>query len=325
MGFIKKMNNLILHGKDVESVFELLGTKENDITFSLSWCLANIKPFQSKFVENEDELTNLDIRLQEYGKGDKGFTDIELSSDKIFYIIEAKKGWNLPTKSQLNKYIGRFKEFDEVKNKIIVISECRKEYALKEIKEYNIDIPIEFISWREIHKWLDEVRMKCNLNQKNLIDQLDKYFSKVITMQDKDSNEVFCVVVSDKKLRGNFTFVDVVKKGYYFYPLKSGWPKDPPNYIAFRFKGKLLSIHHVDGYEIVELPDKHIPEIKGWKGWSRYHHFMLKLGKGFKPNHKVRNGGIYGSGHIKCDLDTLFICSTIKEAIDMTQKRKNKE
>ena len=316
------MNNLILHGRNVESIFELLGTNENDITFSLSWCLANIKPFQSKFIENEDELVNLEIRLQEFGE-DGGFTDIELFSDKIFYIIEAKKGWNLPTKSQLNRYVSRFKEFDEFKNKIIVVSECRKEYAMKIIKDYNLNISIDFISWQEIHKWLDEIRHKCNLSQKNLIDQLDIYFSKVITMQDNDSNEVFCVVVSDEKLVGDFTFLDVVKKGYYFYPLRSIWPKNPPNYIAFRYKGKLLSIHHVDGYDIVEVPDKYLPELKGWGNW-KYPHFMLKLGKGFKPEHEVRNGDIYASQHIKCSIDTLFTSKTIKEARDITRARNKK-
>lgn len=133
--------------------------------------------------------------------------------------------------------------------------------------------------------------------------------------------EGFCVVVSDKKLVGNFTFKDVVKKGYYFYPVRGSWPKNPPTYIAFRNRGELMSIHHVESYELVKEPCKHIPELKNWSDWANDVHFMLKFGKGFKPAHKVKNGKIYASQHIRCALDTLFTCNTIQEARDLTKKR----
>ncbi|MBI5227170.1 PD-(D/E)XK nuclease family protein [Candidatus Micrarchaeota archaeon] len=319
------MTTLYLHNKEIESVFELLGTKENDITFSLGWSLKQINPFLKKFIRevsnSEMDVGKFDILLQEYGV-DRGYTDIELLSEELFCIIEAKRGWNLPTKEQLNKYISRFNEYPGMGHKLIVISDCKKLYAKDELDRYGLTLSIEFISWRQIRRWLNEVRKNCNNRQKLILEEMDKYFEEVIVMQDKDSNEVFCVVISEKKLVGNFTFLDVVKKGHYFYPIRGKWPKLPPTYIAFRNRGKLMSIHHVNGYEIVNSPDRHLPEIKGWRDWSKCPHYMLELGKPFKPEHEVKNGNIYASQHIKCRLDTLFTCRTIQEARNLTLQEK---
>jgi hypothetical protein len=196
-------------------------------------------------------------------------------------------------------------------------------YAREELNKYELKLPIEFISWKQVHGWLNAVRKDCNNRQKLILDELDKYFEEVIVMQDKDSNEVFCVVISEQKLVGEFTFLDAVKKGYYFYPIRSTWPKIPPTYIAFRNRGKLMSIHYVKSYEIVNKPDQQLPELRGWNGWSSCPHYMLELGKPFKPEKEVKNGNIYANQHITCMLDTLFTCKTIQEARDLSKERKN--
>lgn len=40
MRLLKKMAELLLHNKKVESVFHLLGERENDITYTVAWALA---------------------------------------------------------------------------------------------------------------------------------------------------------------------------------------------------------------------------------------------------------------------------------------------
>ncbi len=313
---------LFINRNEINSIFELLGTKENNITYATGWCFSNIKPFLDIFlseIESKKIIDEMDINLQKFDE-DKGYKDIELISNNYHYIIEAKKGWNLPSKFQLLRYTSRFKK--EKNNKIIVLSECKKEYAKKILAKYNSKIPIEFISFNKIYELIKKIRCDCNYKQRYILDELYKYYKKAVKMIDINSNKVFCVVISDKKLVKDFTFLDVVKKGYYFYPLVTNWPKDkPPTYIAFRSKGKLLSIHYVKDYDVVEKPDKYIPELKGWKGWSNNLHYILKLGKAFKPNHEVKNGKIYASQHLWCMLDTLFTSKTIKEARDITQKR----
>lgn len=322
---VYQMTKLFLHKREVKSVFDLLGTKENDITFSLSWCLKNVEPFLKKFIREvttkKYDVENVDILLQEYGD-DKGYTDIELLSDEFFCIIEAKKGWILPDKEQLLRYIDRFKKYPKSSPKLLVVSDCKKAYAETVLREYKIKLPIEFISWRQVHKWVKDIKPKCNNKQKVLLSELSSYFERVITMQDKDTNEVFCVVVSDTVLQNDFSFLDVVKKGYYFYPIDKMWPKIPPTYIAFRYRGKLLSIHYVENYDQVTNPDD-IPELKGWKGFGNKPHYLLTLGKAFKPSHEVKNGKIYATQHIKFMLDTIFTSDTIREARDISKTRKS--
>ena len=49
---------------------------------------------------------------------------------------------------------------------------------------------------------------------------------------------------------------DIVnKKRIYFHPVgggPGGWPSEPPNYIAFRYGGKLQTIHHIDQNDFTE-------------------------------------------------------------------------
>lgn len=321
------MTKLLIHNNEVDNVFDLLGTNENDITYSLSWAFSQVKPFLSYFIEKTIQkkinIDEIDILLQQYGD-DKGYTDIELLSSEFFCIIEAKKGWNLPTKRQLERYRSRFKEYPKLFHKLLVISECKKEYADKTFNGYGLDFFVDFVSWRDVHKWAQVVYPRCRNKQKALIDELNRYFKKVITMQDKTSNEVYCVVVANTQLQNGFTFRDVVKRGYYFYPMKPRYPRIPPTYVAFRWSGRLQSIHFVESYEIIDKPDKYFPELAGWDGWSDCPHYLLKLGKSFKPDHEVLNGQIDNRQQIKCMLDTLFTCNTIQEARDLTNHRRNK-
>ena len=63
----------------------------------------------------------------------------------------------------------------------------------------------------------------------------------------------------------DLTWIEIVEqKKKYFHPFGiNGWPKEPPNYIAFRYNGKLQSIHHIESYTvtkslhsaIIEMPD----------------------------------------------------------------------
>ena len=97
------MAELLLHGKRIESVFQLLGDHENDITYSVGWALAHSSAFLQAFL---DEVVtpglasaNVVLRLQEYVSG-QGITDIEIESPGRFHLIaEAKRGWTLPTRA----------------------------------------------------------------------------------------------------------------------------------------------------------------------------------------------------------------------------------
>jgi len=316
---------LVLHGKETKSIFELLGDDENGLTYALGFILASNKELLRILVRRitgkDYDRKDYEIRLQEFGKKDRGFTDIELLIDKsLFMIIEAKRGWNLPQLEQLDKYSIRFNEYKSYGQKLVVISECRKEYALKELNNFGLKFPIEYVSWQEVLSIIDSAYNESSRYHKKMLNDLETYFRKVITMQNKDSNQVFCVALSSEKPEfSKLSWIEIVeKKRKYFYPLAKGWPADPPNYIAFRYYGKLQSIHHVDKYEIVTKMYEHLPVDE--EEWPP--HFLLILGKPFKSVHEVKNGNIYPNQHLWFDLDTVFTCKTIQEARDLSKKRR---
>jgi len=100
------------------------------------------------------------------------------------------------------------------------------------------------------------------------------------------------------------------------------WPKEPPNYIAFRYAGKLQSIHHVEDSEVFTNPHDEFTEIPS-KEWEP--HFLYTLGAAFRPGHNVPMGKIFPNGRVWCMLDTLFTSKTISQARDLSKQRDKKE
>jgi hypothetical protein len=109
----------------------------------------------------------------------------------------------------------------------------------------------------------------------------------------------------------------------YFHPFGGGgWPVSPPNYLGFRYKGRLQSVHHVEKYEIVKwtaLP-KHIPEIK-YSKWDR-NFIVYTLGRPIYPSEEVRSGTLRMAAHCWAMIDLLLTCKTISQARDLSKKRK---
>jgi hypothetical protein len=67
------------------------------------------------------------------------------------------------------------------------------------------------------------------------------------------SNLVYVVVLGGGYPVGwKTSWIDIVEKHHrYFYPVVGGgWPP-PPNYMGFRYGGRLQSIRHVEKFEVV--------------------------------------------------------------------------
>ena len=119
----------------------------------------------------------------------------------------------------------------------------------------------------------------------------------------------------------------------YFHPVGgSGWPKTPPNYLGFRYGGRLQSIHHVDSYIVVadgEAMAAAFPEMPSatWEAQDVFTkaHFLYRLGPAIAPAHEVKTGEIYRNGRVWAALDLLLTSQTISKARDLTQQRINQE
>lgn len=325
------MSELMAHGSEVTSVFQLIGTLENDITKSIAWALCKCPAFMKKII---GEILHIDIDpekvrigYQEFEK-DKGVTDLEITDDDSFYIIvEAKKGWILPPPGQLELYSARKAIVQSgAKHKAIVsMSECSKEYAESYLPFHEVNgIPVLHLSWERIYELANESRTSSSNAQKNLLKELMEYLGGIMTMQAKESNWVYVVSVGTGHPDNcELTWIDFVEKhGKYFHPVgggRSGWPKTPPNYIGFRYYGQLQSIHHIEDYvvtrnlhnEIEEMPDEE----------CEVDHFVYMLGPAIKPTHIVKTGKLYATGRVWAMLDTLLTSNTISEARDISKAR----
>lgn len=321
------MAELILHSKPVASVFHLLGEHENDITYSISWAMAQSPSFLGEFLSQalskRSDLSKVVIRLQQVEK-DAGITDIEIESPgEFFVIVEAKRGWNLPGLKQLERYVRRpsFSASQGTIRRVIVLSECSSEYARLHLPAQMVQgVEIAPLPYKALASLAVKAQGRASHAEKRLLRELLTYLRGVMTMQNHDSNWVYVVSLGSGTPKGwGISWIDVIKKkSRYFHPVGGTWPKEPPNYVAFRYAGKLQSIHHIKDARVFTNPHDEFSEIPRDE-WPP--HFLYTLDGGFGPARDVPTGNIYPNGRVWCMLDTLFTSKTISEARDLSKQR----
>jgi hypothetical protein len=321
---------LTLYSRPVRTVFDLLGTKEDDITYSVGWGLAQSEAFTRAVLaeafdeEEQGEVTA--IRLQDSAPG-TGRTDVEIETQRLHLVLEAKRGWNLPTVGQLQQYAERLNERDDRDRRIGVVAECAAYYPPVQTLPKALDgVPVSYMPWKRIADIATSTAAASRSHaEKRLLTELTSYLKGLMTMQDVTSNLVYVVVLGQDPLRSSsLTFKDtVIERGFYYHPVgsKKGWPHTPPNYVGFRFDGRLQQIRHVDKYEVITRPHDYVPEIIPQADWSDEPHFLYTLGPPIEPAKPVLNGKIWPNARLWCALDLLLTCETIAEARDLTQAR----
>jgi hypothetical protein len=317
--------SLVLRGKSVDTVFDLLPKNENALTFSLAWALHKC-PSLLESIANEIglELSGIPQLTLQAAAEDRGFTDVEILAGSHL-IIEAKKGLVLPSREQLKRYAKRF-QVSGPKAAYLVISDCSEAFAKGHLLTKSTGFDVHYLSWETMVRLARNRRDDCTPYQKQLLDEIITYFSSLICMQDKQSNSVYVVVSSDQKpVWTNLTWRDfLIKQRVYFHPIKRGWPQRPPNYMGFRWDGKLQQIHHIDDFEVTDDVSKIVKNVnqKAWRK-ERYgeNYFVYRLGPPIIPPREVRNGGLYPTARVIAALDLLLTCKTIKDAIKKTKHR----
>jgi len=318
---------LRLFGRDVDSVFALNGHDENSATYAFGWALACSTTLTTLFAKDvagvvlNTEATG--IELQKDGE-DAGYTDIEIICPSVCHlIVEAKRGWGVPTVRQLKKYIGRFNGRSDGLSVLITLSAASREFASQHLPEAVKGFPLHHRSWQDVR---DLVQRSCaqatSFRERLWLTELNKHLAEYVSMQSQRDNMVYVVSLSDKPIKEGdpYTWIDVVEQdGCYFHPVGGGWPVYPPNYVGFRHHGRLQSIHHVDQYELVEKL-----EVKSER-WpiTNKAHFLYKLGPPMRPSTVMKGGHIWPSGRYWCAIDTLLsgAYATISEARDETSRR----
>jgi len=319
----------LLNGRhEVTNPFELVGADEDSISLAIAWALRCSPRFLGEFsklaIEHDVESESATIRLHRYETGG-GITDIEIASPGEYHlIVEAKFGWKLPGRIQLAKYAKRvsFKPGEGTIRRIVSLSECSEDYAAHHLCARSLDgVPIVHISWRSISAACARARGGVGFKERQILLDLAEYLESVVTSQSQDSNLVYVLALNAGTPDGwQTSWKDIVNRySRYFHPVGNGWPREPPNYLAFRYDGRLQSIHHVEAYEVIEDLQKACPGIPHVR---RPPHFLYHLGAPFAPPQAIKNGKIWPNGRYWCALDTLFTCGTVSEARDVTRRRR---
>ena len=309
---------IFIHGKQLGSVFELLGSRENNITYSVGWALAHSRAFRGRFAQAlglPSESFN-EVRLQEAGK-DKGFTDIELLGASSHAIIEAKRGWWLPEDLQFQKYAPRLEASGRKQTRFVAMSDCSSTFASLHLPTKIAGVELCYFGWRDMEAFTHGGKTHA---EKRLLADLRIYLRTVATMQDPRSNMVYVVALSDSPTRpgSSTSYIDVVEKHQrYFHPVGNRYPKEPPNYVGFRYRGQLQSIHHIDSFVVSTNIGEQVP---GCEGPDHGPHYVYELGPAIKPIKAVRSGPIRDR-HVRAAIDLLLTSETLVAAESRTKKR----
>jgi hypothetical protein len=313
---------IFVYNRRLTSVFELLGSRENNITYSLGWALAHSPSFRSRFGSAVGAPRDAfdEVRLQELGN-DGGYTDIELKGDRAHAIVEAKRGWWLPQEVQFQRYRPRFEESARPLRRFVAMSDCSSTYAAASGMPTAIDgVPVYYFGWRDIENLTREATSHA---EKRLLNDLRVYLRTVATMQNPKSNIVYVVSLNRNPARpgSTMTYVDVVtQRQQYFHPVGNGYPKEPPNYIAFRYDGQLQTIHHIDSFVVSTNVARDVIGCEGADDTSPL--FVYELGPPIRPPHTVKNGpSIIRNARVEVMLDLLLTSSTLTEAWEETRSR----
>jgi hypothetical protein len=338
------MTILTLRNKKVESVFDLLGENENAMTSSLGFALSECKIFLNELAKmlgaERDFSDNVKIKLQEY-RDQKGFTDLEIIDPGFYHIIiEAKRGFVLPEEEQLKKYADRLINNGDdraIKLLVILAESDRADKWLDSASPKEINgVSIKNISWKKFRSMATKIQNdhRSSHAQKRLLGQLIIYLNKVTMLQNENSNLVYVVSLSSSNFSdADISFIDVVEKyKKYFHPVggtSSGWPSEPPNYIAFRYKGALQAIHHIESYRIIDDYSPYFPVPTKIEATCLY---LYELGEKIVPpkptptNDPDKNSkypDLFRSARKWCFIDLLLTSGSIAEAVCKTLERKN--
>lgn len=323
------MTSLVLHDREVPTVFDLIGHRENDMTAALGWGLSQSPALLTGLVRavadvSVDPAATV-IRLQEHHQTG-GFTDVELLvPDLLHLILEAKRGWNLPTAAQLEHYAQRFRaDAPGMVQAIVVLTQWGATSLVeRQLPTWPFAYPRYVLGWGDLVELTERAGQQGPLAERHLLRELATYLRGVADMRDTNSNSVYVVSLGSRMGEGwPFNNIQIVEDHdrYWFPASGKNWPKVPPNYLGFRYYGRLQSIRHVDGYVIDTDVTRHLPEAPSQE-WEP--HFFFTLGPPIRPDHEVPTGRrIQRSARVWVDIDLLLTAPTISDALELTKQRR---
>jgi hypothetical protein len=313
------------------NVFELMGRNENSATYALGWALERSPAFAALLTERiagRSLTSERVVSLQTHGT-DKGFADVEIRcGNELHAILEAKVGFELPSEMQLSRYRPRLDGPATAAVKTLVsVSAVSDQVAKIRLPAVVDGVPVKHLSWGAIRGLAKKARLRAGgFEEKLWLRELVNHLEGYAAMNNAQSNLVYVVSLGSEEIRPGtgHTWIDVVEKdGSYFHPVGHYWPEQPPNYMGFRYRGRLQSVHRVESYEIMlNVADKN----PHWCDTAD-EHFIYKLGPAMMPPRELKaataDDKVKQAMRVWCAIDTLLSgqFDLLHQARDETQRR----
>lgn len=327
------MASVSRYGRDIATVFDLLGTHEPALTAALGWTMARSPQLMRAVLTRLglDQSTDAgDVAVQLEAADDLGRTDIELFARTAHVIIEAKQGWIVPGEAQLGAYVPRFgtASVAGLDTRLVTLSDSTPEWAHEVLPLAVGDVPVTHWSWDDVRGLIEDARCAVRGSERLWLDQMEEYMGAATSKRPVTDSLAYCVVIS-KDPFGDVSFRDYVEnQRVYFHPVAgNGWPTVPPNFLAFRWDNAVRQVNRVVDYEIVAHLSDRFPPVEDDESassrppWGA--HVVYRLG----PDITLPNGAI-PSGPAGLNLraqrfwvllDQLLTQPTVVEARDATK------
>lgn len=314
-----------------KNVFELMGKDENSATYALGWALERSPALASilaeKLAAKAIEAAEMRVELQTHGE-DRGFTDMDLRcGDELHAILEAKQGFSLPRMDQLRRYRPRLDAEPASRRVLVSVSAISESIANRRLPSDIGGVPVMHLSWGAIRGMAKAARQRAGgFEEKLWLRELINHLEGYAAMERTRDNMVYVVSLGSNPMREDSkrTWIDVVEKdGRYFHPVGNTWPAQPPNYIAFRYRGQVQSIHRIESHDIVF----DVSTIDPTWAATDVDHFVYTLGPAMRPATKLGAAGtedsIKRSARVWCAIDTLLTgeFKQLGEARNETKRR----
>jgi hypothetical protein len=313
------MAGLTRHGGDVGSVFDLLGHDENDLTAALGFTLARSPRLLRALVSRVwpagvDEIGEASLALEV--RGQVGRTDLEITVRDALVVVEAKPGWLLPTETQLASYTRRI--HDRGRGLLVTLSQASDALAAATLPHRVDGVDVVHLAWRQLLADLAAAQVSCRGIERHWLDELETYLNEVIWVRSKADSWTYCVVLNEERPGdgGPFTFREfVTDEAAYFHPFgMGGWPTEPPNFLAFRWRGAVQRIHRVVQAEVVPSLLDRWSDIPATEETVRPH-AVYRLGPRLPPFDPIPSGASYRASRLWVLLDQLQSSPTLAEAL----------
>ena len=217
---VTKGSTVSRHGREVGSVFDLVGSDENALTAALGFVLGRspelLRRITLVLLPGVDPDVEVAVRMET--RDEAGRTDLELEAGSHLAVVEAKRGWLLPEYDQLAAYAPRVKAAGQ--GVLATLSDASPAWAAHALPADVAGVPVRHLGWGEVRAELDAARAACRGEQRLWLDELHACLRRAIKVRDPADSWTYCVVISRKRPGdgGRRTFRDFVDQGWYSTP-----------------------------------------------------------------------------------------------------------